>query len=635
MSDVQLVKFQCEGKNILAKKIKKAETLNEIREKLKANFPERFLFCFQDGAQINEDDEKDFQLEEIISNGIVLLQKIQKLQKQNQNESSPPLAIEKIPEKNKNKPIQGCSIIEKKNGLDIYLYPSAHFSDYEEERAICLMVVGETGCGKTTLLNSFVNSLLGVNMEDDFRYKIIHENFNKTQTSSQTTEVTSYNIKSVGDFPPITIVDTPGYGDTGGIEKDKKITEKIKKVFQEKLSTLNAICFVAKSSNNRLTVSQKYIFNSIMDLFGEDVKEIFVVMLTFCDGGNPNVVEALKDKSCIFSQIIPSIKEPWYYKFNNSAIFEGSREDPFTQMFWKLGMTNFAQFKKKLLSLPRKSLTLSREVLKERKFLEEKIEILNKKMRVGLNKIEEIKQTIEMIVNLKGDLNDSKNFKKTIQVPKTVQKDLYPNLYATTCLICTKTCHDRCYIKDDDEKQGCCAMNLSGYCVYCPKKCYWKEHKNRPYILEDVLVNEEVTLNDLKDRYYNSKSQLSVKEQLFNGAKAELINLNIECLDTQDLITKSINRLRQIALNKSVFESAEEHIQLMIEVETSEHKPGWEKRIQALEVLRNEKKTLREVYQGSNDDINKIKQFAAAEIEKYLDMDLNTLKKQKKECCIF
>lgn len=46
------------------------------------------------------------------------------------------------------------------------------------------MVVGETGSGKTTLLNSFVNFLLGVNINDQYRYKIILENTNKSQASS-------------------------------------------------------------------------------------------------------------------------------------------------------------------------------------------------------------------------------------------------------------------------------------------------------------------------------------------------------------------------------------------------------------------------------------------------------------------
>jgi len=47
------------------------------------------------------------------------------------------------------------------------------------------MVVGETGSGKTTLLNSFINFLLGVKINDDYRYKIIFEKGNKTQSNSQ------------------------------------------------------------------------------------------------------------------------------------------------------------------------------------------------------------------------------------------------------------------------------------------------------------------------------------------------------------------------------------------------------------------------------------------------------------------
>ena len=81
---------------------------------------------------------------------------------------------------------------------------------------------------KTTLLNSFVNALLGVEMNDNFRFKIISENFNKSQAFSQTTEVKYYNIRSIGNYPLVKIIDTPGYGDTRGIERDKEITDQIK-----------------------------------------------------------------------------------------------------------------------------------------------------------------------------------------------------------------------------------------------------------------------------------------------------------------------------------------------------------------------------------------------------------------------
>jgi len=296
-------------------------------------------------------------------------------------------------------------------------------------------------------------------------------------------------------------------------------------------------------------------------------------------------------------------------------------------------MKNFVEFKKKLKTLPRKSLTLSRKVLDERKFLEDKVSILTKKLRVGLNKIEEIKGIIQMVCNLKGDLNDSKNFTKIIKVPavKKVPKD--PNHYATTCIICTKTCHSTCLIADDDDKKECSAMDSNGFCEYCPKKCIWNQHKNRDYILEDIIEDKTITLEDLKKRYYDSRNQLSVKKQLFAGAKEELVDLNLECLNTQEEITNSINILHKIALNKSVFESAEEHIDLLIEVEMSEHKVGWQERIRGLNVLKGEKRMLREVYQGTNSQMKKIRDFVEKEINKYLDMDIDEVEKANNTTC--
>ena len=126
-----------------------------------------------------------------------------------------------------------------------------------------------------------------------------------------------------------------------------------------------------------------------------------------------------------------------------------------------------------------------------------------------------------------------------------------------------------------------------------------------------------------KKKYCHSQSEMDTKTQLLMGAKKDLIDLNIECINTQDLITKSINRLQQIALNKTVFESSEEHIDLLIETEKSEHKEGWKTRIEGLELLKQQKKMLREIYKGENQKMNDIKNF----IE-------DSLKKEK-NCCIF
>ena len=118
-----------------------------------------------------------------------------------------------------------------------------------------------------------------------------------------------------------------------------------------------------------------------MDLFGEDVKENFIAMLTFYNGGTPQVIASLEDSNCVFSTVIPYIKKPWFYKFNNSAIFASNREDEFTKMFFKLDMKSFDEFTKKWIKLPRKSLAQSKQVLEERNRLIQCVEILASKLR--------------------------------------------------------------------------------------------------------------------------------------------------------------------------------------------------------------------------------------------------------------
>ena len=628
MPEKVLISVLINNESKFAKKIEKTKTLPEIRQLFGEKLPIDSLFTLPDGSEIDKEDEPDYILSEIIKDDKIYLKSEQSLDKPNKPVSTANVENNKVI-KTKNVPIPGSTLIGKKDDLDIYLYPQVDFNDSEKARAVIFMVVGQTGSGKTTLLNSFLNYYLGVEIDDNFRYEMIHESFGKSQAKSQTQDVIIYNIEGRNGLPPVQIIDTPGFGDTRGIKQDMVITEKIEKTFKEKLTSLNAICFVAQSSNARLTPNQKYIFSSILDLFGADVKENFIAMLTFCDGGNPQVIASLEDPDCVFSTIIPSIKKPWYYKFNNSAIFASNREDEFTKMFFKLGMKSFEDFTQKLIRLKRISLTQSKQVLAERNKLEKCVEILTVKLRKGLDKVEYIKGILKMVSSLKGDLKDSKNFTKKIKVPKIREVPVSPGQYMTTCTVCSKTCHKYCDLSDDDDKEGCACIT-NGYCTVCPGKCHWTKHKNRPYYYEDYMEEKVVTLDELKKKYCNSKSDLDTKTQLLLGAKEDLINLNLECMNTQDLITKSINRLQEIALNKTVFESSEEHIELLIETEKSEHKDGWQTRIEGLELLKKQKQLLREMYKGENKSMNEMKKF----IENSLEKEKN-LSDPKSGCSIF
>ena len=239
--------------------------------------------------------------------------------------------------------------------LKIYLYHQYQFSQKELQNSINILVVGQTGSGKTTLLNAFLNYLLGVKFEDDFRYKLIHEDFGVSMAESQTRDVIIYNIKSLNkNIPLIRVIDTPGFGNSGGLDKDKLISDKIADKFKTEVSHINAICFVAQSTNAKLTINQKYIINTIMDLFSEDIKENFIAMLTFCNiiDENPVILEPLRKKGSGFDLVLPAIeKTKWFFLFDNLAIFKSKEDKKLNnriKVFYGFAMENFDEFMKKI-----------------------------------------------------------------------------------------------------------------------------------------------------------------------------------------------------------------------------------------------------------------------------------------------
>ena len=291
-------------------------------------------------------------------------------------------------------------------------------------------------------------------------------------------------------------------------------------------------------------------------------------------------------------------------------------------------MENFDEFMSKLLSLPKKTLTNTKRVLDDRKSLEAKIQVLEEIVKYCLNKIDEFIQTYNIVSRYYDELKNE-NFRYQVKEirSKKVPTSTYTGgggQYFTTCLICSHTCHKGCWIERNDEKSGCSAMDITlGTCRVCKGKCHWKMHENRDFIWEEY--EEEVTKTDefLKAKYVKKKSEKSAKEQILDGLEQEISKMNIELMQTQEEMKNTINELKKIALNKDVFDSAEQHIDLLIENEKYERKPGWQKRIEAFNILKRQKIRLKEIYHGQHNDANKIqsfvKKFNREEIRKHSD----------------
>ena len=460
-----------------------------------------------------------------------------------------------------------------------------------------MMVVGSTGSGKTTTVNAMINHVLGVQWKDDFRLKMIHELSSNqgtetigNQAHSQTQFVSCYTLPYMEGFKipyNLTIVDTPGFGDTRGIEHDKVITEQIRRFFNTKGSAgidhVDAICFMAQAGNPRLTPTQQYVFDRILAMFGKDIKKNVLVLFTFADGQKPQALSAM-----LAAGILED--ESNFFKFNNSALFvANSAEDDkenFDRMFWRMGIKSFEKFFLELANMEPKSLVLTKQVLNERAQLEVRLSGLREKINLGVNKLSELQQLTRVCNQHAADINANKNFKFTVKQAKRVQVKLDTGTYTTNCLICNYTCHFPCGIPRNEKKSGCNAMSFFGSCRECPNKCHWSEHVNDAYRYDTQYETVEKEYDEIKERFDiavegQSKVEAIIKqvEQDFNKTNSIVLNFVAE-------MQRGLKKLSEIALKKDPLQQVD-YLDLLIESEKSQAKPGWQDRVSALQITRD------------------------------------------------
>ena len=190
------------------------------------------------------------------------------------------------------------------------LYAGACSCKEKNQHRKTFIVLGQSGAGKTTFVDSFCNHVLGIEIQDKFRYKLvdekqIEEERARTQeeagnevtkgTMSMTSTVTIYHIpakhivnKISEEDCCINIIDTPGFGDTRGQAWDLRIFNMISNLLNS-IESLNYLLMVVKATENRLSSSTKFVYKKIQKLYQDD-EELANRMLgifTFSDASEP------------------------------------------------------------------------------------------------------------------------------------------------------------------------------------------------------------------------------------------------------------------------------------------------------------------------------------------------------------
>ncbi|XP_014878431.1 uncharacterized protein LOC106940256 [Poecilia latipinna] len=462
-----------------------------------------------------------------------------------------------------------------------------------------IMVLGAAGAGKSTVINAMMNYVLGVRWEDSFRFKLVDEGQSDSQVHSQTSEITVYKLYHQEGFRvnySLTIIDTPGFGGTGGVDRDKEITEQLRNLFanQEGVGDIDAVCFVVQAGLTELTSTQRYVFDSALSIFGKDVAENIRILVTFADEQQQPVVEAIKVSGVPCPKGADGL--PVHFKFNNSVLFANNKSSLVRRMiwpykektfeYWNMGTNNIAGFFASLANIKTIRLTMTIEVQKERQQLESTVEELQKQVKLNLAKLEDIRETNDKLKEHEAEIRKNEDFVFHITGRKNRQIDIsHTRHYITNCMQCCVTCHYPCSIPNDDGKRGCAAMGQGGYCQVCPGKCFWNVHSNQSFRWEYSQVDEAQTVKQLKEKYEKACGQKLTLEQLMKNLMSEYRSMQDDVVKLIAEAAKCLNRMKEIVLNPNPL-TTPEYIDLLIKGEEQEAKPGWKERVQSLMKLK-------------------------------------------------
>lgn len=422
----------------------------------------------------------------------------------------------------------------------------------KRQREKVLMVVGQTGAGKSTLINAFFNLILGVEADDSIRFKLIVEKPDNP-AKSITRDITAYTIHHQPWFKipyTVTIIDTPGFGDTSGMERDREIQRQIKAFFEARwpkgVDVLNAIGFVVKENEPKFGPTQSYIFREVFSLFGADLKDNIFIFATHADftKKSPAVKAALRAADAVYKKI---------FRFDFGNLFgdkdgedDGDNKDEdedddddvddeeddkdevrmkWRKFLWKHGSNSYEAFLKELDLTDAKSLWMTRENLRIRDHLEHALQNIQESITMGLDELDKLEKEKEVLEKCKDAMEENKEFEYETTEQYLKEEQLSAGYTAINCRQCNISCLVTRYPWIDNDLKECWLFRetrrrCQGFCNRCINGCAWSEHRTSRSAMRIKTRTVVKTLDELWKKYEEAEGKKMNAEQMIQQCVA-------------------------------------------------------------------------------------------------------------------
>ena len=151
-----------------------------------------------------------------------------------------------------------------------------------------MLLIGETGSGKASFLNLICNcgmtQKLQAGFEDDDAIQQLRryndtelENAESSKMESKTSGARSYYVELCGI--KMGVIDTPGFGDSRGMEQDKRNVAKIIDALKEE-DYINCVCLVINGRQNRMSATLRYVLTEVTAILPKEIVSNVIVVFT-------------------------------------------------------------------------------------------------------------------------------------------------------------------------------------------------------------------------------------------------------------------------------------------------------------------------------------------------------------------
>lgn len=371
-----------------------------------------------------------------------------------------------------------------------------------------VLVLGETGAGKSTLINYLANyfrrgSLSQLKVAIPTRFLCATEGFPHSELSvtdsrcSKTDACHSYAFdERRHQWGRVVFIDTPGLSDTRGVEQDDRNLESILQS-AEAATSLAAIILVVNGAATRLTATARNALVRLRGVLPDCLLDNLLVVCTNCSqetrNFDPVTLRGFAPRPRLFHMQNSA--------FSSDATRWNARMRNRMEMDWEMSIEEI----ERLLNDIVEAKGASTAVFSSMRSLRNQIKAELHSARLKMIDLQRLHDELEAARSALGQyVADEKTFAKYTEEKQVTAHTLVDvDYHSTLCFACNSVCHERCSL-DMTTLMGnqtfiYCACMHGGRCTQCG--CSYTSHYHAKKKVEMVTSTIKNVLHDIKHKY--------------------------------------------------------------------------------------------------------------------------------------